>query len=269
MGKKIENPLREGLSSKIFLLAYSEPITGYELGKIIYGQDKFPSTSKIYPKLKELKEENHIIEEGDLNRSNPESLLIEFINQFEQQRIQQLSDLERHVLRKIISSRIFRSYIGSSIDKQQISQGDIDSVQFITSKFCLVTSSGFLLKQRTPDKEKLEPVDITQFDVFFKKKEQEAGKIPIEEVKRIKKVSKRVTKKRTQGLVLPIDSEVESNVTLQLLQLITLLQSAPTSLLDKIMKLDPMTIAYVALAQGSHNSYDEIMKEISDGEDPI
>ena len=56
MPKIIRNPLREGLSSKIYLLAYNGPITGYKIAEKINGKSvgSVPQTAKIYGRAKEL-----------------------------------------------------------------------------------------------------------------------------------------------------------------------------------------------------------------------
>ena len=57
MPKKITNPLRSGLPSKIYFLAYSKPISGYQIAKEIYSRD-YPPTSKIYNWTKKLEDTN-------------------------------------------------------------------------------------------------------------------------------------------------------------------------------------------------------------------
>jgi hypothetical protein len=249
MGKKIQNPLREGLSSKIYLLAYETPLTGYELAKRIYGVEKSPITSKIYPKLKELKKLNHIIEERDINRSNPDSLLAEIIISLKQEEISELTNLEQYALKQVISSSIFRSFVGSIIQKQEIPKGDIDAIQFIVSKLSAVAAMGYLTKKYTDEKLRLEPTIIQQFDKYYLQMLHEAVKIQENDAIGLRIDSKTTIEGRFQGLSLSVNETVDSVVKLPLLQLNKLMESLPTSLLEKLINLDDMASMYVVLAE--------------------
>ena len=79
MPKRITNPLRAGLPSKIYYLAYSGPITGYEMAKTIYGIKPLaiPPTAKIYEWTKKLKAQRILSETEHGLVSNVEPLLNE------------------------------------------------------------------------------------------------------------------------------------------------------------------------------------------------
>lgn len=116
MPKKIENPVREGLPSKIYLLAYSEPLTAYEMAKRIYGikppikgeRAQIPATSKVSVWVKEMKSEGILSEnEEGKNFSKSEPLLGEIAKTLKDQK-NELSDLEIHMINAIIDSQEFR-----------------------------------------------------------------------------------------------------------------------------------------------------------------
>jgi hypothetical protein len=47
MPRKIENPLEDGISSKVYLLTYIYgPISGYRMARLIYGHPTY--TNRIY-----------------------------------------------------------------------------------------------------------------------------------------------------------------------------------------------------------------------------
>jgi hypothetical protein len=114
--KKIENPLREGLPSKIYLLAYGEPLTAYEMSKRIYGikppqmgeRAQIPPTSKVTNWVKEMKSKGILSEnEKRKNFSKSEPLQDEIAKTLKDQNVE-LSDLERYMINAILDSQEFR-----------------------------------------------------------------------------------------------------------------------------------------------------------------
>jgi len=72
MPKRITNPLRAGLPSKIYFLAYNGPISGYKMAQRIYKRD-YPPTSKIYEWTKKLEKQGFIskTEKGFVSSVDP------------------------------------------------------------------------------------------------------------------------------------------------------------------------------------------------------
>ncbi len=61
-GKRIESPIREGLISKIYSIAYGEPTTGYQIAKRL----NTPHVNKVYTLIKQYNElfDTKLIKEG-------------------------------------------------------------------------------------------------------------------------------------------------------------------------------------------------------------
>ena len=62
MPKIIDNPIKTGAKSKIYLLAYPEPITGYAIAQRLQPEHKHPSTARVYTNLKSMKEDGFIVQ---------------------------------------------------------------------------------------------------------------------------------------------------------------------------------------------------------------
>jgi len=143
MPKKITNPLREGLPSKIYLLAYGDHLSGYEIARKIYGwpskyrKPPIPPTAKVYGWLKEL-EKNKIVSikrEGKKKSyvtSNVDPLIGEVEKELKGHKVEPFSDFERHVFGKILDSGIFRKWIWEIADGLSF-EYDIDAVTTIMS----------------------------------------------------------------------------------------------------------------------------------------
>jgi hypothetical protein len=140
--KKIENPLRSGLPSKLYLLAYGKPISGYEMARRIYGE---PSrSSKIYGwGLKKLEEKGAIskTEGGYLSSVIP--LLDEIEKTLRNKHNIELSDFDKHVVYKILDSPEFRSYVEDANSNIPLDQ-DIDSAWVIMSTLGML-ATGMLI----------------------------------------------------------------------------------------------------------------------------
>ncbi len=119
MPKRITNPIREGLPSKIYLLAYGKPITGYEIARRIQGiktpgsgeRAITPQTGKIYGWLKKLMDDGYVIkkENGYLSKAEP------LLKEIEEALNGDIDDSEKDVLLKLLNSEIFRSHIEKNL----------------------------------------------------------------------------------------------------------------------------------------------------------
>lgn len=141
MPKKITNPLREGLPSKIYLLAYGDHVSGYEIAKRIYGKEyRIPPTAKVYGWLKKLEKDNIVsIGRGEKKggiTSNVDPLINEVEKDLKDRKVE-LSDFERHVLGKILDSQIFRDLVKETAESLPL-EYDIDAVRTIMSGVCRV-----------------------------------------------------------------------------------------------------------------------------------
>ena len=114
MPKIIKNPLRAGLSSKIYLLAYNGPITGYEIAKKIYGKTvgSVPQTNKIYETAKKMLNESlQKTEKGYISISKP---VLQYICDDLFLRGNELSELEIYMLEKVVDCEWFRLQVERS-----------------------------------------------------------------------------------------------------------------------------------------------------------
>jgi hypothetical protein len=128
--KIIRNPLREGLTSKIYLLAYNGPITGYKIAEKINGKSvgSVPQTAKIYAAANSLMDgglRGMILEKTEKGycslTPSPSSILLD------------LSELECHMLDKVLDSDYFRSQVERSFFyKKDFFKGDVDALRQIT-----------------------------------------------------------------------------------------------------------------------------------------
>ena len=109
--KAIENPIVEGQASRIFLEAYSGPISGYQIAKRIYGVEKYPPTSKVYTWLKYFRKCKLITEVEGGVISNAEPVLDE-ITQVLEELGHPLTASERGLVFHLIDSRGFRALVG-------------------------------------------------------------------------------------------------------------------------------------------------------------
>ncbi len=114
MPKRITNPLRAGLPSKIYYLAYSGPITGYEIAQRIYGikPPAIPPTAKTYEWIKKLKDQRILSETEHGCMSNVEPLLNEIELTLKKKDSSDFSNFEKHMTGKILGCREFRAFIG-------------------------------------------------------------------------------------------------------------------------------------------------------------
>lgn len=102
MPKKITNPIREGLPSKIYLIAFGIPISGYGIAKKIYGVEKYPPTAKVMEWLKKLVKEGIISKTEKGYLSNVEPLANEIALTLKEDHDIDLSEFDRHILKNFL-----------------------------------------------------------------------------------------------------------------------------------------------------------------------
>ena len=138
MPRKITNPIRGGLPSKIYLLAYNGPKSGYVIASKIYKREKYPPTSKIYSWTKKMEgKEISKTEKGYISKIDP--LLNEIEITLKNYDIE-LSDFDKHVLFKILDSPEFRSYVEDVNCNISLDQ-DFDSAWVILSTLGMLASA--------------------------------------------------------------------------------------------------------------------------------
>ena len=158
MPKKITNPIRAGLPSKIYLLAYNGPKSGYEIASKIYKREKYPPTSKIYSWTKKMEgKELSKTEKGYISKIDP--LLNEIEITLKNYDIE-LSDFDKHVLFKILDSPEFRSYVEDANCNIPLDQ-DFDSAWVIMSTLGMLTT-GTLMALRSARHMGKKPVPIKE-----------------------------------------------------------------------------------------------------------
>jgi hypothetical protein len=149
MPKKITNPLRSGLPSKIYLAAYGKPISGYEIARRAYGtalalggRALIPPTAKVYGWLKKLEKDGLVkrLDEGYLSQAAP--LINEIEKVLEVHSAKGLSVLEKKILLRILDSKEFRSYVDQKTSKVDLRE-DVDAARELTE---LLVAQPFVLK---------------------------------------------------------------------------------------------------------------------------
>ena len=135
MPKTITNPLREGLPSKIYLLAYNGPVSGYEVAQKIQGlkHGKVPQTSKVYGWIKEMKKKGLLRDsQGGGYLSNVEPLVKEISQVLTENNDIVLSDLECYMIGKILDEDSFRNLVEFSYyHKKSFFKGEVDATHEI------------------------------------------------------------------------------------------------------------------------------------------
>lgn len=130
MPKTITNPLREGLPSKIYLIAYNGPVSGYEVAKKIQGlkAGEVPQTGKIYGWIKKLKTDGILRETEEGFISSAEPLLNEIARTLKEDHNISLSELERYMTSKILDEEPFRALVEfSHFYKKDFFKGEVDA----------------------------------------------------------------------------------------------------------------------------------------------
>jgi sRNA-binding carbon storage regulator CsrA len=132
MPKTIWNPLREGLPSKIYLLAYNGPVSGYEVAQKIQGlkPGEVPQTGKIYGWVKKLKTDGVLRETKDGYVSEVGPLIGEIRETLKRDHGAELSELECYMVSKLIDDWPFRNLVEFSyFYRKGFFQGEVDAAR--------------------------------------------------------------------------------------------------------------------------------------------
>lgn len=245
MPKKIENPLREGLPSKIYLLAYGEPLTAYEMAKRIYGikppelgeRAQIPATAKVSVWVKTMKTKGILSENRERKTfSKSEPLLDEIVKTLKDQNVE-LSDLEKHMINAIIDSREFRGLLIKTVgvplghhDGPIWVSHDIDSAWIIMN--ILAPFASLVSQRKKAQSLEFQPKTLKEFDEklnfvsrFWKSKE---FKIILDEM--------REEVINPMKIVGP-NKNISEEEVLNIIKISVMLSLIPTSTLEKLGKL--------------------------------
>ena len=163
-------PVEYGLSSKIYFLAYEKPKSAYEISFEIY--DKYHHS--IITKINELKEDNFFMPITIKGKKHPKWLssiepLISMIYFIKEKDKVSFTELEKHILVKILDSEAFRKFTSNKQIYKQI-RGDFNAIDFILMKLdCLaieylsskaICEIGIIIDKKIKNKE--------QYDNFIK-----------------------------------------------------------------------------------------------------
>ncbi|MDI6820533.1 MAG: hypothetical protein QMC89_06505 [Candidatus Hodarchaeaceae archaeon] len=176
MQKKITNPLRSGLPSKIYLAAYGKPISGYEIARRVYGiapapgkLAQIPPTAKVYGWLKKLEKDGLVkkLDEGYLSQAAP--LINEIEKTLEVHTAKGLTTLEKKILIKILDSKEFRSCVGNRTNKIDLKE-DVDAARELTDLLVMPSFALKALKMELENPKILalpEPTTLKKFDELW------------------------------------------------------------------------------------------------------
>jgi hypothetical protein len=133
--KKITNPIREGLPSKIYLLSFGRPISGYAIAKKIYGLEKYPPTAKVMEWLKKLVKEGIISKTEEGYFSNIEPLANEIVRTLKEDNDIELSEFERYILEKFLDLFRFQLPRYDLFTRKGYFKGDRDGARELIEEF--------------------------------------------------------------------------------------------------------------------------------------
>ena len=141
---RIDNPFSTGLSSKIYWALYCKPQTGYEVAKKVYGVEKNPRTSKIYPNLKKLEQLGFIKKDKKNNYHILIRPLILQIKKILKKEEVTLNNTEQHYLSLLIGSKTCRKQINYSFDLLGFSNISPHEENFFSSVTLFLSSMAFI-----------------------------------------------------------------------------------------------------------------------------
>jgi len=241
--KKIENPLRQGLSSKIFLVAYGEPLTGYEIAKRVYGIEKMPITSKIYPKIAEMKGLGLLDEVEGKNQSRVEPFLKELINLLSAEKIQ-LNDLERTILLRVIDSSEFRKYVLENVDLGDYQNRDVDAFRELLGLLAAIMVAGLIggksRAQKIENIEDFENASNAANEKFLRERMHIEKKLE-KDRRKIMSISKDVLGSRVHSEedFRTFNREFERKTGLKTIKMVYRSSVIPQDLVEKILIIEP------------------------------
>lgn len=270
--KKIESPLREGLPSKIYLLAYGEPLTAYEMAKRVYGikppepgaRAQIPATSKVSTWVKKMKGRLILSENKEGKTFSKVEPLVDEIERTLKENKIELSNLEKHMVHRLLDSKEFRSLVKNMelrlghYDGPTWISHDIDSA-WIIMNILAVSAAMFVIRRKTG----ILPFELPknfEKSVYAKKLQEtrefkeleKIGRFPLEESKFDKRLNilkrfcetkefEEFARAMTKLLEQMKDTEVYEDRSnqefLEIFRLTLLLRSIPTSTLEKLVNL--------------------------------
>lgn len=125
MPSKITNPVREGLSGKIFAICYLQPEIVYRVAKATSGVSKNPATGRIFQTVKKMKTAN-LLERIDTRYRSRSDVIVEEIRKILKQKQNDLRESEIQILRQMLDLDSFRSFVSDLFTPERIaSNGDI------------------------------------------------------------------------------------------------------------------------------------------------
>jgi len=148
MPKKIRNPLRDGMPSKIYLAAYPEAISGYQIGQKIQRVDN-PRLDRIYNIVN--KDYSDLFErmEQKGERGGPKPIISRsepLITEFEDILGERLTDLEKEKLLQFLNSKEFRLYVGKNTKDSDFAF-DVDASRMILGHLNILSGGSLLFKE--------------------------------------------------------------------------------------------------------------------------
>lgn len=160
--KNIKNPLKEGMPSKIYLLAYGGNLHAYKIADILkYGWNppenkKRANPSKIYEYIKKYetlfyKDENNRYEEDGRPRipikAYVDPLIKEMESTFNKGYKKMFTDEQRKKLYGFLDDDIFRFYVSDRIKKVDFKR-NIDSFEYIMNVAVFIAKPVYFLKKQ-------------------------------------------------------------------------------------------------------------------------
>jgi len=124
--RKPTDYLREGLPSKIYYLAFPEPVSYYEIAKHIYGE---PTAARVSERSRQMIEKGYLekTKKGVISRVEP---LIDKIEKDLKVKNITLTGSEKEVLIRVFNGDIFRKAVGKYIRKNM--KDNVDAYQILT-----------------------------------------------------------------------------------------------------------------------------------------
>ncbi len=123
--------MNQGHWGTIFLQAYPETVTGYEIAKRVYKKDKFPPTSRIYTKLKDMRKEGYVRQnkkgrdKGFLSKAEP---VAAHVGERLATTSAPLTQGEEKNTQQILDSKIFRSQIALTDEFHNCSENGLTTL---------------------------------------------------------------------------------------------------------------------------------------------
>jgi hypothetical protein len=133
--KRITNPIREGLPSKIYLLAFYHPVSGYQIAKRIYDVEKYPPTAKVMEWLKKLVKNEIIAKTDEGFLSNIKPLVDEIAITLKEEHNVDLNEFEKYVAERFLDFIRIRIVNHERIKKKGYFKRDVDSARELMEQF--------------------------------------------------------------------------------------------------------------------------------------